>query len=191
MLKKAIFAIALVLGSACASTATTVLTFDDAVPDEMGVIRNYAGFSWYGFYFQDGGVHVGTGFPDGRPDYGTGTTIPSILGGFEAATPFSLKRLYLSSVDNDDNVVTFQGFKGTGFGTLAFEQTVTVNTGALTPIDFNWGDLTGVGIISNKGFVVVDNVAVSPVPEPSSMALTLSGVGLVGFLVRRKKNARA
>lgn len=196
MLKNAFFAIALTFGSACASAATTVLTFEDAVPDDIGVIHDYAGFSWYGVYVQGNEVHVGSGDPNGVVDHHTGENIASIVGSFETGTPFSLKSLYLASVDNNDNVVTFAGFRSADPYTPVFSQNVTVNTGAQTLVNFNWGDVNSVGIWSTRGFLVIDNVAVSsgavsPVPEPSSAAMMLSAAGLAGFVARRRKNAGA
>jgi len=191
MLKNVLFATALCLGSACASAAPTVLTFDDAVPDEIGVIRDYAGFSWRGFYFQDGAVHVGTGNPNGGlSDHNhpwPGGFAP--LGSFEGNASFPLERLYLASVENNDNTVRFTGYRNVQPDTPVFVRYVTVNTGALTPVDLNWRDVDSVAISSQRGFVVIDNITVSPVPEPSSVAMLASAAGLFGLLARRRKNA--
>jgi hypothetical protein len=36
------------------------------------------------------------------------------------------------------------------------------------------------------GFFLLDDVSVSPMPEPSSLALTMLGIGLIGYLSLRK-----
>ena len=44
------------------------------------------------------------------------------------------------------------------------------------------------GSMSNNAGILLDNVAFSaaPVPEPSTYAMLLAGLGLVGFAVRRR-----
>lgn len=43
--------------------------------------------------------------------------------------------------------------------------------------------------VALNGGAVLDNVSVSAVPEPSTYALMLGGLGLMGFMARRRKQA--
>lgn len=187
MLKNAICTIALILGAACAcasaSAATTVLTFD-YVYTNHGEISEYAGFHFSGFHFVGNDVQVGYG-----DEQSTGGGDAVELGGFGTGTAYTLEGLYLSSAYNDNNIVTFTGYRNTSMP--LFMQNVVVNTGAPTLVGFDWRGVNFVAISSTNGNVVVDKIAMSPVPEPSSAAMVLSAAGLLGFLARRRKNAGA
>jgi hypothetical protein len=37
--------------------------------------------------------------------------------------------------------------------------------------------------------IALDNITITPVPEPETYALMLAGLGLVGFTARRRSNA--
>jgi hypothetical protein len=58
-------------------------------------------------------------------------------------------------------------------------------------------DINGASTGANTSFSVLTTaaygerfggVAISPVPEPESLAMMLAGLGLVGFIARRRKN---
>jgi hypothetical protein len=44
---------------------------------------------------------------------------------------------------------------------------------------------------STTGQSVADNVTVTAVPEPETYALFMAGLGLMGFIARRRKNGQA
>jgi MYXO-CTERM domain-containing protein len=49
------------------------------------------------------------------------------------------------------------------------------------------GTARSVDFGTNAGYVAFDNVNVSPVPEPSSMALALAGFGVIAAIARRRR----
>lgn len=74
--------------------------------------------------------------------------------------------------------------------------------GTVTQLDKNWANtkyfnfstsgplITKVTLTANRPAFEVDNVAfAAPVPEPETYAMLLAGLGLMGFMARRRKNA--
>lgn len=98
----------------------------------------------------------------------------------------------LDKVDTGSSPVTFAiplngktvvgvhwGLVGTGFYYLDIAGPITQLTIATTfPGATNGGGLSNVGIYST-----------TPVPEPETYALLLAGLGVVGFMARRRKSA--
>ena len=74
-----------------------------------------------------------------------------------------------------------QTFTGTTPTFSHFSQQFTAGIGSSTTLLFS-----SANIIANGG-AVLDNVSVSAVPEPSTYALMLGGLGLMGFMARRRK----
>lgn len=86
-----------------------------------------------------------------------------------------------------DGVSTFYTSGDQNFSTAAFQ---TVSTTFTTPASF-----TGDPSIQLYGFdtggdttVAYSNVFVEAIPEPSSAAMVLGGVGMLALLRRRKQN---
>lgn len=75
-------------------------------------------------------------------------------------------------------------FLGTANGTTSFDLDSIGFIGNVTSVKVLGLDLGG----ASPGFDLA-NVQVSPVPEPSSIALMLGGLGLVGFMAARRKKA--
>lgn len=78
--------------------------------------------------------------------------------------------------------VSLNGVNFTKYGASYWELTDTLlPAGVLT--------LTIVGTLSNGGSYGGDiNVLLAPVPEPETYAMMLGGLGLLGFMARRRKN---
>lgn len=100
----------------------------------------------------------------------------------------------ISSIDLSKQVllggsVTFYGVKADHSATV--QQTFNYN-GSWTTYNFN-ADFTGLSSVSWKqgavlgGKVQWDNINVSAVPEPSTYAMLMAGLGLVGLARRRKQ----
>jgi hypothetical protein len=90
-------------------------------------------------------------------------------------------------------------------GVFADSSTLTisgaVNPGQFIPLALNWANLKSVSFSGSAGaawdgggFVGISDVIVNnslPVPEPETYALMLAGLGLIGFVVRRRKRQAA
>lgn len=141
---------------------------------------------------------IGTGFFDFYP--GNGHYI-DLDGSTSHAGTFSSKTLNLNagtytlqfslggSTRGDTNTVdvNFGAFNesftlASNAPLAAITRTVTLNSDSALNLSFHnhGGDNLG---------LILDNVSVSAAPEPETYALMLAGLGMVGQMVRRKKNA--
>ncbi len=86
------------------------------------------------------------------------------------------------------STITFNG-NVHGGGTVT--DTVTVgNTLSFSQFNFTgFQNLDSVTWTNNYPFTQLDNVTVAAVPEPETYVMMLAGLGLMGFMVRRKKTA--
>ncbi|HEY0953455.1 MAG TPA: PEP-CTERM sorting domain-containing protein [Roseateles sp.] len=74
---------------------------------------------------------------------------------------------------------------GNGAGKVAdLGGTVTTSWAADSTLWIRWQDLNNSG---NDHLLAIDNVRVTAVPEPSTYALLLAGLGAVGFIARRRR----
>ena len=180
----------------------TVITFDD-LPTSPGFVSDgYQGFQWsnWGALQDDYGT--------GNSGYGVGTVSPNIVSfnrfGFRAvlysSTVFTVNSLYATAAWHDDLQVTFSGWAD---GTEIYSMTVSPSATAPTLYTFDWsgidaffvdssGGTQHVGYVAEGTMVAMDNITVNeaitaPVPEPETYALMLAGLGLVGFMARRRK----
>ena len=101
-------------------------------------------------------------------------------------TGYSLVK-YGSSLE--DIVGTYAGtpFPGSGAGTVDFW---SFNANGLTAGNY-YISVQGVVQGAGGGTYSSDvNLALAPVPEPETYAMMVAGLGLLGFVARRKKNAK-
>jgi len=190
------------LAYASAISAQTI-TFDDlnagTLPGSLNdwsapIPNGYAGLNWNNFgvmdvplnllaFPGDGGYENGlvSGNNAAWNEYGNPA---SISGG-----PFNLDSAYLTAAWNNGLQVEVEGFVG---GSLTYNNTYTVNPTGPTLIGFNYLDVDEVTIISSGGVnddvysgsgteFVMDNVTISAVPEPTTLAWT--GLGGLASLV--------
>lgn len=118
---------------------------------------------------------------------------PAILN-FDAGFNGLLQFYYSSTVAAFDEVKVYSGLNGTG--ALLFSIGVN-NNAQLGCSDSPFCHFDAVSILfptlaksidfsANAGLVAFDNITLSPVPEPTGIALMLAGFGLVGAIARRR-----
>jgi len=136
------------------------------------------GDEWSHFVLGSLGTHHIDNGPIGGADFIFNLATPSNYFGLQiGATNFNQKLSVFDSSNNllgllnIPNQVSTQPYPYTGFY-------------AFTIPGISKATLTGA-----DDWVVVDNVTTAPVPEPETYAMMLAGLGLIGFSVRRRKQA--
>lgn len=175
---------------------TVTLTFDDLpAPATYGsaVPAGYGGLQWNNFNYLDGAGFVASGYQNGVVSSGNvafnGTGNPAQI---SSGTAFDLNSAWLTAAWNDGLQLEVQGFAG---GTLAYDQTYTLNATASTLLTFSYLAVDQVNFISSGGVnhgydgsgtqFVMDNVTVT-VPEPNSTMLLLFGSALIVLQLRKR-----
>jgi hypothetical protein len=204
--KKAAICLALTLAAlACPSAIVAqTITFDDLTPDtlpgstfpfEAPIPNGYAGLQWNNIWvldipqdIQDGGTIASSGYDHGLVSGNNVAFNARGNPGLISAASFNLNSAYLTAAWNNGLQVEVQGFVG---ATLIYDNTYTINTTGPSYINFNYLGVDEVNFISsggvNPGLVghgtqfVMDNMTISAVPEPTSLAF--AGLGGLGSLL--------
>ena len=193
------------LVTAHAAISTTVLTFDSlptSSPDDntFGYIPNgYGGVQWSGF-----GVINGTQYSNTA--YHTGLVSPdNVAFNFDyvdrrayisSITQFNLRSAYLTSGIYAPMQVEVVGFIGPK---LAYDNTYALSASGPTLVNFNYQGVTeveflpqeaGSTYVSDAYIFAMDNLLISPVPEPNTSLLLSVGaaLGMLGMLKRKTKS---
>jgi hypothetical protein len=163
----------LVSGSALANTAT----FDGQFANPLSYTED--GITFTSLYPGGGGehVHLGDYWTDAIANHGGCCTDPINI-------TFSGGTFTLTSLDilYDDGRPTM--FTGSNAATFTVSGLGHVEFGSL------FAGVTSV-LWSTTGQSMADNVTVTAVPEPETYALFMAGLGLMGFIARRRKNGQA
>ena len=176
MMKRALIAAALVAGSLSAAAAMqTQFDLGTLNPNPAAAVINVAGsFTDYvDFTVADPYTQVGGSL--------TNTFVDVSAGGF-TFNVFGVANLAGAVYEGLDGNGTL--LPGSAFANVV---NTTYLDGVLQPGHY-YVQLTGTATGSNGGLLTVTGVA-QAIPEPGEGALMLSGLGLVGLLVRRRRQA--
>jgi hypothetical protein len=187
-----------------AAQASTVITFDDIsnASNYNGHIPNYyKDLNWTNFNY------INPFNSNGWQNSGAGTGIVSLSyvatnnsgvpAEIQSATPFTLDNAYFAANWNDGLQITV---KGEFEGAITHTKTFTVDTAGSTREFFNWNNIDTVLITATGGThnsslydggtsFAMDNLVISPVPEPETYAMLLAGLGLLGAIARCRQNS--
>ncbi len=167
----------------------TVLTFDDLNSNSTGIVPNsYAGLTFNNWW------HIDT--PPYSYPYTSAPTViynsedpytnaPEILFG-QTVDVLSVYLADFSSVS-----VTLHGYLG---ATELFTTTVFPNSSFMTQYTLSFTGIDSFVMQTTDGeYAFMDNLEykVTAVPEPETYALFMAGLGLMGFIARRRKNSQA
>ena len=105
-----------------------------------------------------------------------------ILGSLICASPIQVIGTFADS-STISTTFTMDGVVDGSGGRIDFE-TFSLGT--------DWINLVSARIVntdpnSNQGLFSVDNINIIPVPEPETYAMLLAGLGLLGFMIRGRK----
>jgi hypothetical protein len=195
----ALLSVLLLFGSTEAAFASNPVTlgFDDLAnppPGGMPIRVPYGGLQWNNFNYVNGLTYT---FPNGYSNavvsapnvvYNGGAEPASLSGGI-----FDLDSAYLTGAWNDFLQVEVKGFFGT---ILVYDNTYTVDSTAPTLINFNYFGISSAEFSSSGGVphgyiggtgeqFAMDNLTITFVPEPSTLAL--AGLGAAALIVFRRR----
>jgi PEP-CTERM motif len=185
-------AVASTLAVGTAANANTVITFDDLPLNTIGIpiANGYAGLNWSNFYVVDGLTIYG-----GTTGWTAGVVSPPNVAfnakadpaSFSSGTAFSLVSMDVTKAWYA-GITHFDGYVGNA---LTYTMDVSSTTTGPTLATFNWTGLNQVTMSDGNGTLhtVIDNLTISSVPEPETYGMMLAGLGLVGFISRRRKTA--
>ena len=169
---------------------STLITFDefDASTGRVQIPDGYQGLNWANFFaFPEPGAAV-VSSPNIAFD---GGGAPADIG---STATFSLVSGYFTAFYNDGMSLEVQGYDGS---TLLYDQTYTISENEPRDyIVFNFSGITDAQFISSGGTedpnagggygfeFAVDNLTISPAPEPSCLAL--GGLGAISLVFYRR-----
>jgi hypothetical protein len=183
-----------------------LITFDDlpATPPPGGgtaIPTGYAGLNWANFEYETVMNNPGlnpSGYVNGMVSPGNvafnGGGNPALF----SATAFNLVSAYITGAWNDDLTVEAEGLVGSS---VAYDNFYMVNSTAPTLINFNYLDVDEVIFVSIGGTphgyaggsgeqFVMDNLTVTPTPEPSVLFLAVPGAIALAIFRRRSVHGR-
>lgn len=180
--------------------SATTLTFDDLNGGDT-VENGYGGLSWdnlYANFTAPGASGSYTGFNPGTVSssialyngYGDAASISS-------STAFTFNSAYLTAAWNDGLQIQVTGYSN---GTQTYSSLLTASATQATLFNFDWVDVDRITFSASGGTqiyftgggtnFVLDNLTINaPVPEPTTYAMVLAGLAVVGAFSRRRQKA--
>lgn len=184
-------AVASALSVSVSANANTTITFDDLTSGYFVQINNgYSGFNWDNFYATSGSGNPSTGYYTGivsSPNVAfNGFGNPS---SFYSETAFNLISMEVTKAWYE-GITHFDGYVG---NTITYSMDVFSTTAGPKLATFNWNGLNKLTMSDGNGTnqTVIDNLTVAAVPEAETYSMMLLGLGMLGFMARRRKNEQA
>lgn len=197
---KTLAGLVIAMSFASASQAGTI-TFDDLIGSEPTIAKGYGGLKWSNF----NGLNSKTyGVPQSGYQNGTvsGEYIAYNGGGaaatFSSSTSFTLDDAYFTAAWRNGLNVHAVGTDWIN----TYIKDFTVDSTGPTDVFFDWNNIKSVTFSTSGGTpafssgyqFAMDNLTINEpfaeaVPEPETYALLLAGLGVLGFVARRRKSA--
>ena len=178
--------------------ASSTIDFEDLDPGESIIFLSdsYKGFSWSGdsgtlswvvaasgstaVSFDGISAHSGQNFvfSNGLINGGVSDLSLSKEGIFDFSSFWAR-----SAFSGFDFTATAHGFLGP---TEIYTQDFTVS-GVYQLMTFNFSGVDRITVTNQKTNLLIDDIILSPVPEPETYVMLLAGLGLIGFMARRRR----
>lgn len=196
----------IISGYSLANTNALGTNYGNLKWSQNGNINDFRIVEAAGFLARNPGTPANNGYTHGLV---SGSWVATNAGAgdvwFQTLTPsaqhFNLNSAFMGAAWYNGLQVDITGYRD---GVQVYSMTtnpLSFNTGLVT---FNWSNLDKVMFHSqpNSGTVidnqstynhafVMDNLNITPVPEPESIAMLLGGLGLLGLVMRRKQKTHA
>lgn len=193
---KGLLSALLLAASTASNAAIQVIDFDDYGTPEYfeGFTSEWNNFNWdtMGVVNTSASVYSGSGFGNGAVSgiYAAFTNYGQQVTQIDWQGPgtFDFIEGHFTAGWSVDLDVSFKGLLN---GAVVYtSQDYTINRDAPTLISLNWENIDSLVITQTGTNIVVDDFTINaPVPEPSTYALMLGGLGLVGLMASRRKKA--
>lgn len=174
---------AAILALSATNASAVTLTFED-LKDEAPtpIYDGYGGLNWDNFYAKasDGNVFARDIFVNKDA-------------AFSSNTPFFFQSIDVHS--SASSPVTFTGFTSLSDSAAAYTFT-TGSTGQWESVQFSdWLKPVQKVVVFSKGVTRIDNLTYNGkaygAPEPTTLGMTLAGLGLIGWAARRRAKSEA
>jgi hypothetical protein len=173
-----------------------VIGFDDITGAGVpAIVDGYAGLDWTNMYSVNSSTYpYDSGYVWGNVSADRAAfSGPQGSSGFASDQDFSFDSVYLTGAWRDDLNVLVEGWDD---GVLVHSTNLVVDLYAPTQFTFGWSGLDAVTFTTSGGIdaglrssgpqLVMDDLVLTPVPEPETWAMLLAGLGVVGIRLRRR-----
>ena len=192
------FLAGLAFGMLALSAGAQVLDLDDKVGSGIINFNQYAGFNWNNFHANDTHAYTGAGAYRAAATSGA-TVIVNSFGNDSSLTKtggglFDFTSANMMAAWGNGLKVTITGWLS---GASLYTQTITLNTTGPTLQSFEFSGIDRLtfhafGGSDGRTHFTVDDMNFSPVaavPEASTYAMLIAGLGMIGLVARRRKQA--
>ena len=194
MNKTALMTLGLLMGAACAASATT-LDFDDLSGDpSQAITAGYGGFDWHTLATITADAWPGSGYAQGvvsGPNAAYNWDGGAVSIRWTGAGAIDFGGAFFTAAWQEQELV-FEGWRD-GALLYATPESLVITTEAPLWVQLDWAGIDELRIYNSANHWAMDDFSfsASAVPEPASAGLLLAGLGLLACCRRKTLQPRA